>query len=62
MIGPRFSEQVEYLFNYAPSEFSSWARYTFTGTALRSVGTVYGLLFVGFVAVLIIKPPRRDNA
>ena len=61
MIGPKFSEQVEYLFNYAPSEFASWARWKFTGTPARAVLSVHAVMLLVGVAVAVIVASKKDG-
>jgi len=60
MIGPRLSEGVEYLFNYAPEELAMWTRDTFFGTPGRGLGTT-GFLLLGMVGAVIFLIERRDR-
>ena len=60
VIGPRFSEGVEYLFNYAPEELAMWTRDTFFGSPARGLGTTSLLLF-GALGVMIFLVERRER-
>ena len=63
MIGPRLSEQVEYLFNYAPEEFAQWTRLTFFGSPVRGVATVYSIVAVGIIVGVVVAIRReRDGS
>ena len=60
VIGPRFSEGVEYLFNYAPEELAMWTRDPFFGSPARGLGTTSLLLF-GALGVMIFLVERRER-
>ena len=62
MISPRFSEQVEYLFNYAPEELAMWTRHTFFGSAPRGfITSSFLLLSVVGVAAFLIDRSRSNE-
>ena len=56
----RISEGVEYLFNYAPSEFAEFTRNKFFGSPVRAFVSGYTLFIVASVAV-VLAISRRDR-
>jgi len=61
LIGPEFSEWVEYLFNYAWDDFSLWGRDKFFGTPARGVLSFYAVFAVAVGVALILAPSKKGG-